>query len=227
MINHVKNLVTRLATYAIDNPASFLKRTAAVNFSMGSVGLIIGMLINNKIPAKEKRFMIVQEGTEGVLDLGVFLGCATAFEKLGRWLVKTKKLVPHIENLTKEQVKDAITKFFANPNNPGINVLAESKIRTWVKAAEVGSGLLGTIIAFNIITPLIRNFTASKLEKFIGEKMDKSQSYKGPVLPAVKLNQPVAFNKNDPFAVFQSTLSTGKLPQKTYQPTFGAMGMRI
>jgi hypothetical protein len=226
MINFSKNLITRLATYAIDNPASFLKRTAALNFSVGSVGLIIGMIINKNIPEKEKRFMIIQEATEGVLDLGVFLGCATAFEKIGRWLVKTKKLVPHIDNFSKEQVKDAITKFFANPNKPGISMLAESKIRTWVKAAEVGAGLIGTIIAFNVITPLIRNYIASKLEKNIGKKMDKTQTY-SPILPATKLNQPISFNKNDPFASFNSAMTTGKLPQRAYLPVFTSTGMRV
>ncbi|MEW5819927.1 MAG: hypothetical protein AB1782_07025 [Cyanobacteriota bacterium] len=226
MINIAKNLITKLAMFAIENPASFLKRTAAVNFSIGSVGLIIGMLINSKIPKKEKRFMIVQEATEGVLDLGVFLVCATAFEKMGTWLVKSHRILPNIADMTKEQIKNAVTTFFKNPKNPvGLSMLAESRIRTIVKATEVGAGLIGTIIAFNIVTPLIRNFTASKLEKWLGQKMDKSQTI-SPILPAVKLNVNLAYKDSDPFKVFQSTVTSNQLP-KRIQPTFTSGSMRI
>lgn len=223
MINQTKNLITRLANYALEHPASFLKRTAAVNFSVGSVGLIIGMLINDKIPAKEKRFMISQEAVEGCLDLGVFLVVASAFEKAGRWLVKTKRLLPHIEGLGKEQVKEAVTKFFLNPKNPqGLSIAAEGRIRTIIKASEVGAGLLGTILAFNLITPLIRNKLASKLEKKFEKKVDKTQTY-SPILPAVSFSS--GYTSNSPFAGFETSIKTGVLP--LHKPVNFNTGMKI
>lgn len=224
MIKQTVNLITRLANFALENPASFLKRSAAVNFSMGSVGLIIGMLINDKIPAKEKRFMIVQEGVEGVLDLGVFLGVASAFEKAGRWLIQTKKLVPSIEGLTRPQVEKAITAIFKNFDNPvGVSIAAESGIKTCIKATEVGAGLLGTIIAFNIITPLIRNFFASKIESALGKKMDRKNSI-APILPAAKMGNAIKYDKTNPFAAFEQATNIARLPVRT---TFTGSGMRI
>lgn len=222
MINQTKNLITRLANYALEHPASFLKRTAAINFSVGSIGLIIGMMINDKIPAKEKRFMISQEAVEGCLDLGVFLIVASAFEKAGRWLVQTKRLIPHIDGLNKAQVKEAITKFFLNPKNPqGLSMVAESRIRTIVKASEVGAGLLGTILAFNLITPLIRNKLASKLEKKFETKIDKSQTY-APILPSVSIND--TYNPNTPFSGFEASIKYNKLPTK---PINFATGLKV
>ena len=226
----IKDLVTKLANFAIENPAKFLKRTAAVNFSMGSVGLIIGMLINDKIPQKEKRYMIAQESVEGMLDLGVFLYVASKFENWGKALLAKQKIIPRIKGLEKKEVVEAMKKFFANPDNPkGLSEFVEGRLRNITKGTEVAFSLIGTIIAFNIITPLIRNYCASWLDKLFAKKIDRSQVM-SPILPGLQLNDKIRTNNNDPFAVFESRINNNYIAKRPVAPklTFTASsGMKI
>ncbi|EKE03686.1 MAG: hypothetical protein ACD_20C00168G0003 [uncultured bacterium] len=217
-MNQAKQLITKIATFALEKPAAFLKYSAAINFSIGSIGLIAGMLINDKIPKKEKRFMIAQESVEGVLDLGVFLGLATGFEKFGKSLVEKGKLLPALDGLNKAQVKDKVVKFFKQPHV--LSDVNESTIRNFVKGTEVATSLIGTVVAFNIVTPLIRNFLASKIEKKFAPKTDESVS-------EMKLYTYFKTDEN-PFSHFQNALKQNT-PLKTARinPSFTSTGLKI
>ncbi len=166
----IKNPLKKLANYYIDNKSRFFINTAAFGYSLGSVGLILGLLINKEVPEKEKRFMIFQEGVEGVLDFGVFLLAGRKFEDWGEKLVKNGNLLP--KNLKTIDMKK------------------------FTEGTKVASSMLGMLLAFNIISPLIRNKLASTLDKRFqkneptlnnisayNKKADILNSYKNGVTP--------------------------------------------
>ncbi|MFA5880508.1 MAG: hypothetical protein WC860_10150 [Candidatus Margulisiibacteriota bacterium] len=204
LVNKSINLLTRLANYSIDKPSSFLKNTAAFAFSFGSVGLIAGLLMNKEVPKKEKRYMICQEAVEGVLDLGVFLTVASKFEQWGETLVKNGLFLPSMDKLSEKQIKTHVTNFFKNPESLPKNI--ESQIRTHLNCTKIAASFIGTLLAFNIVSPIIRNFAASKIDKLFDKDKNKSNMPKA----AEKIVVP-NISSEDPFSKYRAVV------MKTYQ----------
>jgi hypothetical protein len=223
-----KTALTKMAEFAKTNPASFLRYTAAFNFSVGSIGLIIGLIQNDKIPEKEKRFMITQEAIEGMLDLGIFLVLATGFAAFGKALVKKGMVLPSIakssENgkvvhYTKKELIPLIKEYFKNPMALSEKVYVP--LHKFVHSSVIASDLIGTILAFNITTPIVRNWLASKISKKWEAKIDQTQTY-SPILPSLKFNGELKVNQQNPFASFEKRM------QPAAMPVFkGTGGMRI
>jgi len=95
-------------------------------------------------------------------------------------------------------------------SNPKI----ESAIRTFVSGSEVVTSLLGTIVAFNLVSPFLRNLLASKLQKKGDKKLDiKEQG--APVLPSLKLGNKTNIDPANPFNAFNKAMTVSGLAQRT------------
>lgn len=221
--NVLINSLNKLSIFAHKNPSQFLKVTAATSFTIGSLAFIGGLLINNKIPKKEKNFMIAQEGAEGVLNLGVFLVAASAFEKAGRALIQKGIFRPDIiidgAKLPFNKVQQAVKIYFKRPTLLPDKVFGP--LSKAVKATEVLSSLVGTILAFNILVPIFRNKIAVYVDKKKNAKLniDKGTLFSSALKPAEKME----FNSNDPFASFERKMT----PIKTPVSFSGSSGLRI
>lgn len=203
----LKNFFEKIGKMALAheaNPSRFIITSTVAIFSISSIGEALGVYINKKIPEKEKRFMIMQDLLEGVFKIGLFLTLSLALEKLFQTLVLKGKVLPFKE-LTPETFKDFKDGF-----------------------KTVGA-LLGTFLSFNLIAPIVRNPLANYLQKnvFKGKEVkDKSVlTYRGPELPALKLQSTVKTNSQNPFEQFERTMQLGRINNPNL--TFTSRGMRI
>lgn len=185
----LSNLIGKAAVYAKDNPAPFLRYTTAAIYLTSTAAQSSGIMINKEIPKKEKNFLLLQEIINGVLELGTFMTIATGFENLGGKLVD-KGLIIGTE-LAK--------------NQPAFR-----------KGMAMLFSLVGTIVAFNLVTPLLRNPIINLIQKFSGKKNDpKTEELTKPILPGAPLAQKGHFNQSNPFSQFEKTMKTGHLINKS------------
>lgn len=196
----LSNFIAKSATYALEKPAPFLRYTTAVTYLISTAAQGGGIIINKDLPKKEKNFLLLQELINGALELGTFMTIATGFENLGRKLVDSGKVVG-----------SEIAK-----NNP-----------TFRKGVAMLFSIAGTIVAFNLVTPLLRNPIIALIQKFTGKgKTDKKNvELTRPILPNLKLNPHLKFNTTNPFSNFQQSIHTNKLPSRI--TTFTSTGMKI
>ena len=199
----LSNIITKSAQWAMDKPAAFLRYTTAVIYLISTAAQSYGIVTNKDVPKKEKNFLLLQELVNGALELGTFLTIATGFENWGRNLVDKGVIIG--EKVAK-----------ANP--------------TFRKGVTMAFSIFGTVLAFNLVTPLLRNPIIHMIQKKFGkgkEMTEDLKTYTQPILPSVGINNNFKFNNNNPFANFEKSIQTGKLPVRTYQPTFTSVGMRI
>lgn len=197
----LSNLISKAAVFAKDNPAPFLRYTTAAIYTISTAAQSSGIMINKEIPKKEKNFLLLQEIINGVLELGTFMTIATGFETLGKNLVE-KGLIVGTE-LAK--------------NQPAFK-----------KGMAMLFSLVGTIIAFNLVTPLLRNPIINMVQKFMGKKNDpKTVELTKPILPGAPLAPKSQFSHSNPFGQFEKSMQTNQIPRKPLQTTFSSSTLRI
>lgn len=195
------NLVSQAAQYAKDQPAPFLRYTTAAIYLISTAAQSGGIMINKEVPKKEKSFLLLQETINGALELGTFMTIATGFENLGRKLVD-KGIVVGAE---------------VAKNQPAFR-----------KGMAMLFSLVGTIIAFNLVTPLLRNPIINLIQKMTGKKNDpKTVELTKPILPGVKLAPKIHYNQTNPFSHFERSMQTGQLNVRPMQTTFSSSTLRI
>jgi hypothetical protein len=182
----LKNLIEKMSIYGIEKPAPFLRYTTAVIYAISTVAQAVGLKLNKDIPDNEKKFLMIQECVNGALELATFMTIATGFENLGKKLAE----------------KGAIIGAEAAKKNPV----------AFTKGVTMLFSIIGTIVAFNLVTPLIRNPLAAFLQKKMGTGPDKEQLTR-PILPSLKLDPQIKVNKTNPFNNFERVQTTGKLPK--------------
>lgn len=192
MLN-IGNAIAKSAQYALEKPAPFLRYTTAAAFGISTVAQSAGLYANKSIEKKEKNFLIIQEVVNGVLELATFMTIATKLEKLGEKLATEGKIV---------------SKTLAN-NSPA-----------FIKGVTMFASVLGTVLAFNLVTPLIRNPVTSLIQK-MAKKKGPEAGQQNLAKPQQQLANTVQFDKNNPFASFEHN-------SKIQKPvSFSATGMKI
>lgn len=184
----LSNAITNAASYAYNNPAQFLRYTAAGTYSLSTMMQAYGISKNKNIPEKEKSFLIPQELFNGALQLATFLTIATSLENWGRKLAQQGKIV----------AKTGV------PNTPG-----------FINGIAVAFSLIGTVLSFNLVTPLLRNPIAYYIQKKRAQKVDiETEFLTRPMIPSLRLNDSIKYNNSNPFTTFEMIHQTGCLPAK-------------
>jgi len=140
----VKKHIIKAAKSCHDSPANFWQNAAILTISAYHLAQIAIVSINKDTPKKEKAFLIPQEIMDGVINLVTFVFFAATFKKLGRNLVKNNIIIPH--------KKDA-------------KVFSEEFATT--------ANLLGSLLAVNIVSPIIRNKFGADVQKSFMKKQTK------------------------------------------------------
>lgn len=141
-----------------ENPGKMLTWTGVIGWFLSSMAQVAAIAINDKIPKEQKLFLIPQELADAAVNITSFFLITKSFCSLTKNLVKHGKLIPisiknklnsstSLENLLKtdKTVKEDFDKF-----EKGTDVLAQT---------------IGSIVACNIVTPIIRNKIAAKRQK--------------------------------------------------------------
>jgi hypothetical protein len=181
-MNALKNKIAQLAEYDVKNHASFLKWTTLIIWACSLVAEVGTFAYNDKLPKKEKHFIIQQELVAGGLSLAMMYLLADRFQKAGEWLVRSGKLLPAalpVAYRTKETLHKLLIldKHFIQNELKGETHWC-TKLLHFQKGASVILGTLGTIFAFNITSPLISNKIASATQNHFLKKTE-AESHQG------------------------------------------------
>ena len=161
--NFATNIFRKLCENGVADRANFLKNIAVVGWVLSSLAQTCSIIFNDKIPAKEKKFLIPQEIFDGLTNATLFWFITSKATDFGKLLVLKKHVIP-------KAISETIKTFIPKGNN--IAVLKEAlfnhvklfgnpeQLKTAKNAVEgmgVLTGLIGAVISNNIVTPLVRN----------------------------------------------------------------------
>lgn len=177
-------------------PTMFLLWSTIIGYGISSVGEAVGIYFNKKVDKKDRTYMAIQDILEGVLKLGTFFTLALGLQKCGRNLVESGK------------------------------ILSKTTSPALAEGMATAGLILGNVLSFNVITPILRNPLASFVQKkFFKTKLPDLEPHRISA-PALPLNQRPAVNNNNPFAPFEKRMAMAKMaPVKS--PYFGATRLTI
>ncbi len=169
MSNLFKQSLDLIAKKFGKDPSKMLIATGVIGWGLSSAAQMLGIVFNPEISDKQKGYLLPQEFSDAVVNIGLFF-CMTLTAK---WLVsslfKTGKIAPQSvrEFIKKQNLSEKVGKLDLNlddyinqmPNLVKRDYNAYKNIAASV--ATVGSG----IVASNVLTPIIRNNNASNMQK--------------------------------------------------------------
>ena len=144
----------------------------ALGWFTSAVAQITALNLNKKIPKEEKGFLIKQEVADGVVNCGMYLGFTKLVQICVNWGLEKGKITsdtikPIVEKAAKDKKID-LAKHFSNSN---ISELLKdqsenlAKFKKFKNGVDILTNVIASVIACNIVTPLARNYIASKWTK--------------------------------------------------------------
>ena len=95
---------TYLYTHYGENPGKMLVHTGVLGWILSSAAQVLAVVVNDKIPAKEKMFLIPQEFADAGVNILSFYLVTNSFTAVGNKLVKSGKLLtPKLKKFVDEQ----------------------------------------------------------------------------------------------------------------------------
>lgn len=171
MKNVLDNALNWVAKNFRNDASKMLIWTGVAGWTLSSLAQVGALLINDKISKEKKSFLVPQELADAAVNIGSFFLITQASKKLIQKLFSTGKLAPQKVRTFFEQNKDVYAKKIGkldfdiddslkkNPKFPLAEYYACKNFGTTL--ATVGAG----IVSSNIVTPIIRNNMASKMQK--------------------------------------------------------------
>lgn len=162
-----------------ENPGTMLVHTGVIGWILSSAAQISAVLLNEKISSEQKVFLIPQEVADAAVNILSFYTFTNGVKHIGSKLTKTAKWRTaeitellkkngHILEKGQSRVKG---KVYAGDWNfditklPNYNADIAGKFKPFKNGAEVITGLIGSIISSNLITPIARNKYAAIKQK--------------------------------------------------------------
>lgn len=185
------------SSYKLSNdPGKMLLIVGALGWLFSSAAQVAAIMVNNKIPEDQKKFLIPQEIADGVVNVASFLILTESCTKLGKYLVNSGKLItPEISKfLERPEIKSEIAKKgkdFRIGSLPQLKELGgkfdekfSPKYNEFATGITFIASTIGSIISCNLITPYLRNKIGAHFQK-IGVAKDKANltPIDRPVLP--------------------------------------------
>lgn len=163
-----KNLNWIYNTFKNDT-SKMLIVTGSLSWVLSSLAQMCGILANPKISKEKKSFLLPQEFMDGVVNVAAFLGITMVTKQGISKMASTGKIATQSvrDFLNKNSIyKDKVGKLDFNLDR----VLTENselkKSYDSYKNFVTTMGTIGaSVLSCNIVTPLIRNATASRVQK--------------------------------------------------------------
>ncbi len=162
-----------------ENPGTMLVHTATLGWILSSAAQLSAVVFNEKISPEQKMFLIPQEIGDAAVNIFAFYTLTSGVKYIGKKLTQTAKL--RTAELTKilkdrgyilEKGKARVEgKVYAGDWDfnvtklPGYKEEISSAYKPFNNGAEVITGLVGSIISSNILTPIVRNVYAAKKQQ--------------------------------------------------------------
>jgi len=172
-------------TYGKD-PAKMLLHTGAVGWILASAAYITGVMVNDEISKKEKKFLIPQEIADAAINILSFYTITLGATKIANKLVTTGKLITKpVANFVKKNVETITAKVklgdFTTDLDDVVRNDAEIKksYYDFKNGVKVIASTLGAVLSSNFITPYLRNHIGASVQK---RSLAQTQATKSPAL---------------------------------------------
>lgn len=179
------------------DPGNMLVHTGVIGWFLSSAAQIFAIAINDQLSPKEKMFLIPQEIADAVVNCVSFYTFTNGVKYIGKKLTNTGKLrnkaVSEIlkdRGLILEKGQQRLDgKVYAGDWNFDITKLdgykehIEKDFKPFNNGVEVATGLVGSIISSNLITPIFRNYYAAHKQKSLVARTEAKQEIKQDAKP--------------------------------------------
>lgn len=169
-----------------NDPGKMLVQTGFISWILSSLAQVTAIAINDKIPSEQKLFLIPQEIGDGAVNILSFYTFTSGLKNIGKKLTQTGKLRTakltelldergYILKKGSEKVKGKVYAGdwdFNITKLPDYDKSIKNIYKPFNNGAEVITGLAGSIISSNLITPIIRNRFAAKRQKKLLSEMN-------------------------------------------------------
>jgi len=153
-------------------PGKMLVHTGVLGWILSSAAQVTAVVVNDKIPSKEKLFLIPQECADAAINILSFYIVTNTFKNIGSKLVSTGKLVtPKIQKYIKEHnLTNEIGKISTDIKK-GMTGDIREHYTDFKNGVDVITSTAGSILSCNIITPVLRNeYAANKQKEILARK---------------------------------------------------------
>lgn len=163
--------------------SKMLVLTGTAGWALSSLAQIVAILVNPEISKEKKSFLIPQEFMDAVVNVGAFFGITMFTKKLVSRLCSTGKFAPQAVrdylNKHKDLYKDKIGKmsFDLDEVLKGDNKFPKDSYYSYKNYATTVGTIGASILSCNIVTPLIRNATASRVQKTYIDMKKNPENY--------------------------------------------------
>ncbi|MDD3420510.1 MAG: hypothetical protein PHE78_07945 [Candidatus Gastranaerophilales bacterium] len=170
----------KIVKWSIDatkDKAKLQNITGTIAWGVSCLAYVGAIAINQNVPSDQKKFLIPQELADGAINVGLFFSMTAYAKKLANKNLMAGKILP--KDLKNEIL--AIKQKHGNKMN-----LQEIEKHLSPKSLErMGHfkvtypllvSLTGSAIASNIVTPVVRNIVASKIQDKAIERQNLKQS---------------------------------------------------
>jgi len=185
MLKYLKDLVQHRFEWIYesftDDKSKMLIFTGTLGWILSSAAQVVGIYRNDEISDEKKSFLVPQELIDGAINALSFIGITTIAKRWIEKMASTGKIAPlSVRNYINRhpELKDNIGKFDFDlekvlPKNTDIFKSYKSH-----KNFTTTMGTLGaSVISCNIVTPLIRNAMASRVQKTYIDMKHNPQMY--------------------------------------------------
>ncbi len=162
-----------------ESPGKMLVHTGVLGWILSSAAQVFAVVINDKIPPKEKMFLIPQEFADAAVNILSFYIVTNSFTSVGNKLVKSGKLLtPKLKKYVDEKKIKDLGKITTDISQ-GMTGDVRDDFMKFKGGVSIIFSTLGSILSCNIITPLLRNqYAARKQKEIMAMKDGKSPASK-------------------------------------------------
>lgn len=162
-----------------EDPGKMLLHTGTLGWILSSLAQVMAVVLNDKIPKKQKTFLIPQEIADAGINICSFYIFTNSFTKLANKMVSTGKWrTPAIDAfLKKYNLKKHIGSYDFNIKDLANFDEIKSSYKAIASGNAIAASTIGSIISCNLVTPILRNkFAAHKQQQAIArmEAAEKS-----------------------------------------------------
>lgn len=167
------------------NTAKMLIWTGVAGWGLSSLAQIVAIMINPKISKEQKSFLVPQEFLDAVVNVGSFFLVTQATKKMISKMASTGKVAPmrvrQYLNKHKDLYGDKIGKldFDLDEVLKQKADFPKDSYYTYKNFITTVGTVGASVLSSNIITPVIRNYTASDVQKNILKKQSTPTNYSG------------------------------------------------
>lgn len=187
--NSFSKLKDTIWNHYTQHPGKMLMVTGLLGWILSSAAQVTGIVLNSTIDKKKKFFLIPQEILDGAVNATLFWAITSSIMTFSDTLVeKGKVMLPGIKSIL-EKNKLNIAELSKNKDFMLSNVLKKLTDDTAFKSfgkSKKGLGVIasisGSVIACNIVTPLVRNYLGGIYQKHaIENESPKTQIFAAPL----------------------------------------------